>query len=95
MAAGAIDSHEASGVFVNVMKSAVMNTDVTPSMPNSAAAVGSSTSPDAENVFGPPTSTPTVNFSAFGLGVLLIWTGTATPSSAPKGSDVAGHRGVS
>lgn len=93
MAAGTIDSHDASADFVKVTKSAVMNTEVTPSMSNNAAASGSSTFPDPGKVLGPPTSTPTVNFNALGLGVLLIWTGTATPSSAPKGSEVSGHRG--
>jgi hypothetical protein len=41
------------------------------------------------NVFGPPTSTPTVNFSAFGLGVFSIRTGMILrPSDAMHRSEV-------
>lgn len=58
-----------------------MNTVATPSMPMMAAAVGSSASAPATNVFGPPTSSPTVNFKAFGFGVLLTEMAMATDRS--------------
>lgn len=70
MATGTIVSHDASGVFDKVTKSAVMKMLVTPSISRSAAIVASSVFVPATNVAGPPTSTPTPNFRAFGLGVL-------------------------
>jgi len=73
-AIGAMASHAASGRFVSVTKSADMKTDATPSIASNWAAVGSSTSPPATNVAGPPTSVPTLNFAALGLGVLLMTT---------------------
>jgi len=84
VANGAIASHDVSGVLDRVTKSAVMNTLVTPSIATSAAAVGSSTSRPATNVAGPPTSTPTVNLRALGLGVLEICTAISiVEASAP------------
>ena len=62
-------SHEASGVFEMVKKSAVMKKLVTPSMASSWLASGSSVGAPATKVLGPPTGTPTENFIAFGLGV--------------------------
>lgn len=72
MASGAIASHDASGTLDSVTKSFVMNTLVTPSMAIRAAPIGSSVSLPATTVVGPPTSTPTENFRAFGFGVLEI-----------------------
>ena len=79
-----MSSHEASGAFERVTKSADMNMEVTPSMERSAAAMGSSVSWPAANVFGPSTGVPTVNFSAFGFGVLLTVTAIATQRNAQR-----------
>ncbi len=63
-----------------------MNTLVTPSIATSAAAVGSSMSLPATNVAGPPTSTPTVNLSALGLGVLESCTAMVLQEASGHGS---------
>jgi len=86
VAAGAIVSHEPSGVFDNVTKSAVMKTLATPSMASSEAAIGSSVAFPATNVAGPPTSTPTVNFSAFGFGVFDVCTVMSVPEASARTS---------
>ena len=89
MATGTITSHDVSGVLDRVTKSAVMNTLVTPSIATKAAAVGSSISCPATNVAGPPTSTPTENLSAFGLGVFETCTAMMSiEASAPTRSTV-------
>ena len=75
-ASPAMMSQPMSGILERVTKSAVMKMLVTPSMARSADAITSSVSSPAANVFGPPTSFPTENLSAFGLGVELIVTGT-------------------
>ena len=59
---------------------------VTPSIARSAPANGSSVSWPETKVFGPPTSTPTVNFRAFGLGVLSIVTGMEASVLSTGGS---------
>ena len=66
-------SHWASGVRVTVTKSAVMNTEATPSRSKIGAIRSSASAPDV-NVAGPPTGVPTVNFKAFGFGVFSITT---------------------
>lgn len=83
MATGTIISHDASGVFDKVTKSAVMKMLVTPLISSNAAMVASSVSVPATNVAGPPTSTPTPNFRAFGLGVLDTCTVMSVERSVP------------
>jgi hypothetical protein len=75
VASGMIDSQEESGAFEMVTKSAVMKMLVTPAMPSSPAANGSSGLDPATNVWGPPTGCPTENFAAFGFGVGATLTG--------------------
>jgi len=95
VASGAIVSHEPSGVFDKVTKSAVMKTLVTPAMASNATAIGSSVFLPATNVAGPPTSTPTVNLSAFGFGVFDISTvmvlreASARASTGPRPGPVS------
>ena len=64
-------SQLASGNLFNVTKSAVINTLATPGRLSNAWPSGSSGGWLGTYVVGPPTSTPTVNFTAFGLGVEL------------------------
>lgn len=67
-------SHEESSVLLTVTKSAVMKTDMTPSMPNNGAI--RSSAPSAEvAVAVAPTGAPTQNFIARGFGVVS----TVTP----------------
>lgn len=73
-----MDSQPASGSLLIVTKSAVRNTLATPGRASSAAPSGSSVGWLGTKVFGPPTSAPTVNFTAFGLGVELTVTGIDT-----------------
>lgn len=77
-ASGVMVSQSASGIFVRVTKSALMKTLATPSISSSAAAVGSSAVLPFTKVAGPPTAAPTLNFKAFGFGVLLTVMAMAT-----------------
>lgn len=85
MAASLMASQREAGSLVIVTKSAVMNTLVTPSIPRSAMPNGSSVGLAAEKVVGPPTAVPTVNLSAFGLGVESIRIGITVKLSWPRG----------
>ncbi len=78
MAASTIESQAASGNLLIVTKSAVRNTLATPGSASRAVPSGSSVGWEGTNVVGPPTGTPTVNFTAFGLGVELTVTGMRT-----------------
>lgn len=78
MAGSMIGSQPASGNLFSVTKSAVKNTLATPGSPSRAAPRGSSVGWLGTKVVGPPTETPTVNFTAFGLGVELTVTGIGT-----------------
>lgn len=69
MASGVIASQEASGVLDIVTKSAVKKMLATPPRARSSVAHASSASAPFTTVPGPPTGTPTVNLTAFGLGV--------------------------
>ena len=73
-----MDSQAASGSLLIVTKSAVKNTLATPGRPSSATPSGSSVGWLGTYVVGPPTWTPTVNFTAFGFGVELTVTGIDT-----------------
>lgn len=73
-----IGSQPASGNLFKVTKSALKKTLVTPGNPSSAWPSGSSVGWPGMYVVGPPTATPTVNFTAFGLGVELTVTGIGT-----------------
>ena len=69
MALPMISDQSASSVFEMVTKSAVKNTLVTPGRAKSSDAISLSVGWDVTNVAGPPTGLPTVNLTAFGLGV--------------------------
>jgi len=73
-----IPSQPASGNLFNVTKSALRNTLETPGNPSNARPRGSSVGWLGTYVVGPPTSTPTVNFTAFGFGVELTVIGIGT-----------------
>ncbi len=75
VASGAIASQKASGDFEMVMKSADMNTLVTPAISRSSDATGSSVGAPAAKLCGVANSAPTVNLSAFGFGVGATDTG--------------------
>ena len=66
-----MSSQAASGSLLMVTKSAVKNTLATPGSPSRNDPSGSSVGWLGTNVVGPPTGTPTVNFTAFGFGVEL------------------------
>lgn len=87
-------SHDASSVLVKVTKSAVMKTDMTPSIPNRGE-IRASTSPwsaTSEEVYVAvsPTGPPTLNFIARGFGVVSTVTAIAVPLSL--GLDRSGGR---